>query len=125
MVEIGDMNANDVWLLWDGGELVGYAEAKASDAVLTVSDLVMMDEEGAMAAGIVALTRELTEPYVRVTVSRPHDALSLRQAGYRLARPDWSTFMVKPLTPDVTVEDACRLFGIGSDRFFQVRMDTT
>lgn len=33
--------------------------------------------------------------------------------------------MMKPLVSDVTVEDARRLFGIGSDRFLISWLDTT
>jgi hypothetical protein len=33
--------------------------------------------------------------------------------------------MVKPLIPEVTVEDARRLFGIGTDQFLISWLDTT
>jgi hypothetical protein len=37
--------------------------------------------------------------YVRVRVSRPVEIASLRQAGYQVAHPDWSAFMLKPSFP--------------------------
>jgi hypothetical protein len=33
--------------------------------------------------------------------------------------------MVKPLVPEVTIEDTRRLFGMGSDRFLISWLDTT
>jgi hypothetical protein len=41
----------------------------------------------------------------------------MSRAGWQVAHPDWGAFMAKPLTPKVTIEDACRFFGIGTDRF--------
>lgn len=43
---------------------------------------------------------------VKVKISRPAEIESLRRAGYQVAHPDWGTFMVKPLLPKVTAEDA-------------------
>ena len=37
----------------------------------------------------------------------------------------WGAFMIKPLTSQVTVEDARRLFGIGTDRFLISWLDLT
>jgi hypothetical protein len=33
--------------------------------------------------------------------------------------------MIKPLVPEVSVEDACRLYGIGTDRFLISWLDIT
>ena len=63
--------------------------------------------------------------YVKVKISRPSEIASLRTAGYHVAHPDWGAFMLKPLTPDVTVEDARRLLGIGTDRFLISWLDMT
>jgi hypothetical protein len=43
----------------------------------------------------------------------------------QVAHPDWSAFMLKPLIPKVTVDDARRLFGIATDRFLISWLDTT
>jgi hypothetical protein len=92
--------------------------------VLTVSDLLLT--EGVDAAdAVAALARELTITYLKVRVNRPSEAASLRQAGYPSPRPDWSTFMIKPLTPDVTADDARRLFGIGTEQCLISSIDVT
>jgi len=74
---------------------------------------------------IAAITSELKVSYVQVTTSRPSDIDSLRRAGWQVAHPDWSAFMVKPLLSDITTEDARHLFGIGTDRFLISWLDTT
>lgn len=68
---------------------------------------------------------ELKVHYVQVSMSRPCDIDDLRRAGWQVAHPDWSTFAVKPLVSDVTVEDARSLFGIGTDRFLISWLGTT
>ena len=82
-----------------------------------------MDIKGTEA--IAAIVSELKAPYVQVSLSRPSDIDSLRRAGWQVAHPDWGAFMVKPLIPDLTAEDACHLFGIGTDRFLISWLDTT
>jgi GNAT superfamily N-acetyltransferase len=124
LVEIGDVGVNEVWLLWEGGELAGYALARVSESVLTVSDLLLREGLEA-AAAVAALARQTYAPYVRVSVNRPSEVASLRRAGYGIADPTWGTFMVKPLTPDVTVDEARGLFGIGTERFLLSWMDIT
>ena len=74
---------------------------------------------------IAAVVSETKTPYVQVTMSRPCDIDGLRRAGWQVAHPNWGAFMAKPLSPDVTIEDARRLFGIGTDRFLISWLDTT
>jgi GNAT superfamily N-acetyltransferase len=124
MVETGEVAASEVWLLWEHEEPVGYALAKASDAVLTVRDILPGAGQD-VAAAVAALARESDAPYIHVRVSRPSHIISLQRAGYRLAVPIWSTFMLKPLTDDLTTEDACQLFGIGTEQFLMSVMDIT
>ena len=124
LVEIGDVGVNEVWLLWEGGDLAGYVLAKVSESVLTVSDLLLREGPEAVAA-VAALARQADAPYVQVSVDRPSEAVSLRRAGYRIADPTWGTFMIKPLTPEVTVDEARGLFGIGTERFLMSWMDVT
>ena len=124
MIEIGEVNANEVWLLLDGGKLIGYALARVVETVLRVSDLLLCEGIDA-AEAIAAITHESSADYVRASVNRPSDIASLRRAGFQLALPDWSTFMIKPLTPDVTIEEARRLLGIGTNQFLMSWMDTT
>jgi GNAT superfamily N-acetyltransferase len=124
LVEMGDVSANEVWLLWQGSELVGYALARVLEAVGVVSDLLLRDAIDTVQA-VAAVVRQTTAPYVHVRANPPSGLASLQQAGYQLAQPDWGTFMIKPLIPEVTVEDARRNFGIGTDRFLISWMDTT
>jgi ribosomal protein S18 acetylase RimI-like enzyme len=124
LIEIGDVDANEVWLLWEGDDLAGYALARVADSVLRVNDLVL--REGVDAAeAVAALARQTNAPYLQVNLYRPSEAVSLQHAGYQLARPDWSTFMIKPLTPEMTAGDARHLFGIGTEQFLMSWMDMT
>ena len=124
LVEMGDLNVNEIWLLWEGSRLVGYAIARVPESVLIVSDLVLHDAINP-AQVVASLVKETTALYVQVRVNRPSELASWQQAGYELAQADWGTFMIKPLIPGVTPEDARRLLGIGTDRFMISWMDTT
>jgi hypothetical protein len=74
---------------------------------------------------VAAIVSELKTPYVQVAMSRPSDIASVQRGGWRVARPTWDAFMVKPLIPKVTVEDARQLFGIGTDKFLISWLDKT
>ena len=124
MAAIGDVQPDDVWLIWDGREMVGYAMAKMVESALTVGDLLLLQGVDA-AQAVAALVQALQPAYVRVRIHRPSVAASLRRAGYPAERPDWSTFMVKPLAPDVTTDDARRLFAVGTERFLISSIDVT
>jgi len=124
MVETGEVDEDELWLISREREIVGYAVAKASEGVLVVSDLLLVDGADA-ALAVAALTRESTARYVRVIASTQTHVASLHRAGYELATPSWSTFMIKPLITDITVRDASRLMGIGTERFMFSQLDTT
>jgi len=114
----------DIWILWENRHMVGYALAHADPTLLAISNLAL--QQGIDAAeAVAAVAGELKSAYVQVRISRPVERLSLRSAGYHVASPSWSSFMVKPLVPDVTYEDARRLFGIGTDRFLISWLDVT
>jgi hypothetical protein len=74
--------------------------------------------------GIDAVASQRKAQYVQMTMSRSSDIASLRAVGWLVAQPSWRAFMVKPLLPDLTAEDARRLFGIGTDRFLISGLDT-
>jgi GNAT superfamily N-acetyltransferase len=114
----------DIWVLWGKEEPLGYALAHTEKAVLHVSDLALKVGVDA-AEAVAAVAARLKTAHVRVRVSRPVEIASLQCAGYHVAYPDWSAFMLKPLVPEVTVEDARRLLGIGTDRFLISWLDTT
>lgn len=124
MASTGDIDAEAVWLLWDGDAPVGYAIAQPSEQVLMVSNLLLV--EGADAAeAIAAMARALAVAYMSVRIDHESVATSLRQAGYPPAQPGWGVFMMKPLTPEVTVEEARSLLAIGTERFLISDIDVT
>lgn len=112
----------DVQILWENDRPVGYALTSVDQSILYVRDLILKNgvNPGEAAA---SLASRLKTAYVHIKVSRPVEIASLRQAGYQIAHPDWSAFLVKPLAPDVTLQDARRIFGIGTDRFLISWMD--
>ena len=114
----------DIRILWKYHDPVGYALVQAHQTMLEITNLVLkigIDP----AEAISAITATQKSDYVQVKISRPMEMESLRRAGYRVAHPDWGAFMVKPLFPELTIEDARRLFGIGTDRFLISWLDTT
>jgi len=114
----------DIWILRENHKVVGYAFAHADQTLLAISNLVLQPGIDA-AEALAAVAAELKSNYIQVKISRPVEIASLRQAGYHVAHPTWDAFMVKPLVPEVTVEDAQRLFGIGTDRFLISWLDVT
>ncbi len=124
MVATGDIGESEVWLLWDDNELIGYALAGVSESVLSVSSLLLAEGVDAGAA-ISALAQDETISYLRVRVDYRPIATSLQRAGYPQELPDWGTFMIKSLTPDASIDNARRLFGIGTERFMISRIDVT
>jgi GNAT superfamily N-acetyltransferase len=118
------VNLSDIWILWENKGIVGYALAQADHTMLTISNLVLQLRIDA-AEAVSAVAAVLKSAYVQIKISRPVEVASLRQAGYHVAQPNWSGFMIKPLSPDVTYEDARCLFGIGTDRFLISWLDVT
>ena len=115
---------DNIWMLWENNRVVGYALAHADKTVLDISDLLLGTGVDA-AEAIAALASQVKTNYVKVKISCPGEITSLQQAGYQVAHPDWGAFMLKPLTPEATVEDARRLLGIGTDRFLISWLDMT
>lgn len=114
----------EIHILWENNQPVGYALASVDQSILNVSNLVL--RSGVSPAEAVAAVVSLVRTgYVRVKISRPVEIASLRRAGYQVAHPDWSAFMLKPLIPEVTVEEARWHYGIGMDRFMISWLDTT
>jgi len=114
----------DIWILRENTRIVGYTFASADQTMLTISNLVLQPGIDAVEA-ISAVAAQLKSAYVQVKASRPVELTSLQRAGYHLAHPTWDSFLVKPLVSEVTIEDAQRLFGIGTDRFLISWLDTT
>lgn len=114
----------DIWILWSNREPVGYIFARGDESVLRIS-IQILQPGVEVTEAIAAVVSQRRAQYVQVTMSRPSDIESLRWAGWHVAHPTWGAFMVKPLLPDLTAEDARRLFGIGTDQFLISWLDTT
>jgi hypothetical protein len=80
---------------------------------------------GIAAEAIAAVASQRRAQYVQVTMSIPSDVERLQQNGWHLSYPTWDAFMVKPLVPGLTAEDARHLFRIGTDQFLISWLDTT
>ena len=118
------VNLEEIWVLREDNDVVGYVFVRKQTSMLLISLQLLRMGVNAMEA-IAAIVSELQAPYVQVSISRPSDINNLRRAGWQVAHPDWGAFMVKPLLPDMTAEDARDLFGIGTDRFLISWLDTT
>lgn len=118
------VDSGDLWVLRKNGHSTGYAIAHLEKDILNISS-VLLSEGIDMAEADAAVVNELKSRYVKVAASRPVEITSLQRAGYQIAHPVWGAFMLKPLVPDVTIEDARQLFGIGTDRFLISWMDVT
>ncbi len=118
------INLSDIWILKKNNAVVGYALTITGLNVLKISNLVLQQEIDT-AEALAALAAELRSGYVQVTISRPSETMSLKRAGYYVANPNWAGFMIKPLQPDIAMEDAVQLFGIGTDRFLISWLDVT
>lgn len=114
----------DIWIVWQNERPIGYALARRSGQMLKISNLLLPQGIDA-AEAVAAVATRVKTVYVQVSFSRPSELASLRRAGYQVAQPNWGAFMIKPLVPEVTAEDARRLFGIGTDRFLISWLDVT
>jgi len=118
------VDLSGIWIVQENGHPIGYAFVQADQSILRISNLTL--KLGADAAeAVAAVTAELKSSYVQVRITRPVEIASLRRAGYQVASPTWGAFMVKPLLPNVTIDDARRLFGIGTDQFLVSWLDVT
>ena len=114
----------DIWILWENVKPVGYALVNGNQTVLKITNLVLEDGIDP-AEAVSAVSAEVQADYVQVKLTRPIERDSLSRAKYSVAHPDWGSFMVKPLLADVSIEEARRLFGIGTDRFLISWLDMT
>jgi len=114
---------DEIQILWENDQPVGFALTSVDRSILYIRDLILKNGVNPGEAAAVLASREKTA-FVYVKASRPVEIASLMQAGYQIAHPDWSAFLVKPLAPDVTLQEARRIFGIGTDRFLISCMDT-
>lgn len=115
---------DNLWVLRKNLHPVGYATTQLEKNMLNISNILLRDGID-VAEAAAAVATALKSKYVIVKVSRPVDLAVLRRAGYQVAHPTWGAFMMKPLAPEVAVENARQLFGIGTDRFLISSLDIT
>ena len=123
-IAMGELVQKDFWILWKENRPVGYLIAKQAGSVLRIVDLLLMKEFHAVDA-VVSLVRELPTPYIQIKSNNPSITESLSKLGVKIVPQDWSTFMMKSLTPESAKIDPKTLFDIGSDQFLFSWMDTT
>jgi GNAT superfamily N-acetyltransferase len=114
----------DIWILFENNRIVGYVLARIEKSHLSINNILLRRNTDVVEA-IAAITAELKSAYIQVKLSRPIEITSLRNAGYHVAHPNWDSFMVKPLVPEVTFQDAQELFGLGTDQFLISWLDVT
>lgn len=115
---------DDIWIIWENREPVGYIFTRQENLMLKLDIQILRTDIPAVEA-IAAVASKLKTSYVQVTMSRPSDISNFQRAGWQTAHPNWEAFMVKPLLPEVTANDAPYLFGIGTDRFLISWLDVT
>lgn len=122
--ERGYLSGQDLWLIWQEGEAVGYAVAVAGRGLLRVESMLLAGQVDPVAA-VAALAEGAGTPYVQVRLDRPGDAPRFAAAGAAVAAEDWGVFMVKPLAADATVAEFRHRYGVDRDRFLISYLDVT
>jgi len=122
--ERGYLPAQSLWLLSDRDGPVGYAVANNTRSVLKINNLLLFEWVDPVLA-VTALAHQCEAAYTRVRVDYLRDTVRYVRAGFRLAERDWGVFMVKPLTPQVTIDDFRSLYGVDTDRFLISYIDVT
>jgi predicted acetyltransferase len=118
------VNVDDIWTIWEDRTPAGFVFVSRESLLLKISIQILRMDIDAQEA-VAAVVSNLKASYVRVTMSRPSDIASFRRTGWQTAHPTWDAFMIKPLLPELTVDEARRLFGIGTDWFLISWLDTT
>jgi GNAT superfamily N-acetyltransferase len=118
------VSLEDIWILWKNEQPVGYAIVHSEKTTMNISSLLIKNGINA-AEAVAAVAAEIKALYVHVKIIRPAEISDLRSSAFMVAHPNWDAFMVKPLVPGITVDDARRLFGIGKDQFLISWLDVT
>jgi len=118
------VSLGDIWIISENNYPVGYALAHANKTILYICNLLLHDSFDVSEA-VAAVVTEVKTQYVKVKISRPVEIAGMQQGGFRVAQPTGHTFMIKPLVPEVTHENARNLFGIGTDRFLISCLDVS
>jgi GNAT superfamily N-acetyltransferase len=118
------MSLDDIWIVRENDTPVGYIYARKEGPLLE-THIHLLHPDIDVVEAIAVIASKLKAPYVQVGMSRPSHIAGLKRAGWQVTHPNWASFMVKPLLPELTADDARRLFGIGTDRFLISWLDVT
>lgn len=118
------VNLDEIWVVWKNNAPVGYVFARQAHSLAQI-DIQLLQPGIEAVEAVAAVAAQLKRAYVQVTLSRPSDITRFQRAGWHVAHPNWAAFMVKPLIPEVAIDDARRLFGIGTDHFLISWLDVT
>ena len=118
------VNVDDIWTIWEDRTPVGFVFASNENLSLKINIQILRIDIDALEA-VAAVVSNMKASYVQVTMSHPSHVTNFQRAGWQVTCPTWDAFMVKPLLPELIVNDARRLFGIGTDRFLISWVDTT
>ena len=124
MIEAGDLDIREVWWIERNGERVGYLLARRAENILHVRD-ALLDDSVSIDDALFTLAKTCETTYVEATVYRARDIERLKRAGYYLATPDWSVFMMKTLSPEASLNEARARFGFETERFLISPLDVT
>jgi len=123
-IALGSIEEKEIWLIWKDNQQVGYLIVKQSRNVLKVVDILLT--QGVSIANVISsLVRKVPKPYIQVKSNHRSVTDSLLKLGAQVILQDWSTFMMKPLTPEAMKIDPKSLFGFNTDRFLFSWMDST
>lgn len=126
MVEIGDdLRLEDLRLLRQGNDLIGYAVVQTSDSLFKVDDILLLDEVDIVAA-VAALLSESAAPFVQVTMNKysPHVS-RLQQAGFQVTASTLDVVMLRPLEHNLNTPAMLPHFGLSTSQFMVSWMDVT
>jgi predicted acetyltransferase len=118
------LNPADIWMFEENNTIVGYAITESNNSILTIANIVLRLGVDITEA-VSAVLAELKSSYIQVRVSRPEETIKLKHAGYFIAYPNWSSFMIKPLAPEISISEAMKHFGVGTNRFLISWLDVT
>lgn len=124
LVETGELQPEEVWLIWEADTLAGFAIARPSPWRMLVSNLLV--RKGVEVELVLeALAQETSAIYLRAILNEDSQVKDLAQAGHDVPREPWGIFMMKGLHESANLDQIQSLFGAGTDRFMISWMDTT
>lgn len=118
------MSLDDIWIVRENDTPVGYIHARKEGPLLE-THIHLLHPDIDVVEAIAVIASKMKASYVQVGMSRPSHIAGLKRAGWQVTYPNWASFMLKPLLPELTADDARQLFGIGTDQFLISWLDVT